>query len=148
MQLCSLGSLPAQYRVTLRPMATVDARDFVCRNGILVVVAPGEHDEGGEGADRAYGDHPPDVPDQGKTHDGGEKRADEAGRRVARDLNRSILWLFLGPSLLGRPFFELPKGVLAGYLGQEREIEGRRRRRGGPFERAAIPGVTSFVTQL
>src|SRR6202158_1054363 len=108
MQSCSLGSLPAQYRLTLRPIAAVDARDFVCRNGVLVMVAPGEHDEGGEGADRAYGDHPPDVPDQGKTHDGGEKRADEAGGRVARDLDIPIFRFFLGPRTPRRPFFALP----------------------------------------
>jgi hypothetical protein len=102
----------------------VDARDFRCRNHILILVAPREHDDG-EGADRAYGDHPPDVSDQGKTHDGGEERADEAGRRIARDLDISMLRLFVGPSLLARSFFELPKGVFARYLGQESNIERR-----------------------
>src|ERR1700720_4063054 len=128
MQLRSLGSLPAQYRVTLRPMATVDARGFGCRNGVFVVVAPGEHDEGGEGADRAYGDHPPDVPDQGKTHDGGEERADEAGRRIARDFNVPILRRLVGSALFVGAAFEPPEGIFAQYLGQESKIERRRRR--------------------
>src|SRR5260370_22507992 len=100
MQSCSFGSLPAQYRVTLRPIATVDACDFVCRKGILVVVAPREHDEGGEGAERARGDHPPDMPDQREAHDGGEERADEAGRRIARDPDIPILPHFGRPAML------------------------------------------------
>src|SRR5260370_34984802 len=131
MQSCSFGSLPAQYRVTLRAIATVDACDFVCRKGILVVVAPGEHDEGGEGADRARGDHPPDMPDQREAHDGGEERADEAGRRIARDLDIPILRHFVGPAMLSGVVLALPISVSAGYLGQHGEIEGRRRRRGG-----------------
>jgi len=110
---------PAQYRVTQRPYG--DGRcgaTSCCRNGVFVVVAPGEHDEGGEGADRAYGDHPPDVPDQGKTHDGGEKTRRRSRSASLRGISIARYSGFSSePNLLGRPFFELPKGVLAGYLG-------------------------------
>src|SRR3984893_11454705 len=118
MQLCSFGSLPAEYRLTLRLKAAVEPRDFVRRNGALVVVAPGEHDKSGERADRAGGDHPPDMPDQREAHDGGEERADEAGRRIARDLDIAILRRFVGPAMLSGVVLELPIGVSAGYLGQ------------------------------
>src|SRR6202790_532289 len=47
----------------------------------------------------------------------------------------SILRLFVRAVLSRRTVLERPIGILTGYLRQHREIEGRRGRRGGPFER-------------
>ena len=66
------------------PIGAVDARDLGGGNAILGAVSPGEHDEGREGADEADGNQPPDMPDQREAHEGGEERADEARRAVAR----------------------------------------------------------------
>src|ERR1700704_5475733 len=127
--------------MTLRPMTAVDPCNFLCRNDILIMVTPGEYHEGGEGTDRACSNHPPDVPDQRKTHHGGEEGADEAGRRIARDLDIPIPWRFVGRALLVRAVLEFPPGVFAGHFRQKSKIEGRRRRRGGPFQRTAVPRV-------
>src|ERR1700704_3144648 len=104
-------------------MAAVNTLDLPCRNNILIMVTPGENNEDGEGADRACDDHPPDMPDQRKAHHGGKERTDEAGRRIARDLNIPILRCFVGPALPGRTLLDLPVGVFAGYLRQECKIE-------------------------
>ena len=67
----------------LRQIGAVDACDFRRGDEIFVMVAPREHHECGDRADKSRGDHPPDVPDQGKAHHGGEERAHKSGRRIA-----------------------------------------------------------------
>ncbi len=64
--------------------------DFAGRDFVLVVVAPGEHDEGRESAGDADRRHPPDVPDQREAGDDGEEGDDEAGRTVDRHLDRFV----------------------------------------------------------
>ena len=41
-----------------------------------------------------------------------------------------------------------PIGVSAGDTGQDCKVPGRRRRRRGPFERAAVPGISGHVAEL
>ena len=100
-------------------MAAVEARDFFGRNDVLVLVAPGEYDEGGVGADRTCGQQPPDMPDQGETHEGREERADEAGRRIAWNLDRLIFRLVVWPCLFSRDEWDL-RPVLRGGEDDER----------------------------
>ena len=58
----------------------IDPGDIVSGNDVLVMVAPGEHDECRESAETPEDNHPPDVPDQGKSHDSREERADKSCR--------------------------------------------------------------------
>ena len=44
--------------------------------------------------------------------------------------------------------FLVPIGVLALHIGQDSEVENRRRRSGGPFQRAAVPGIAGAVAQF
>ena len=131
------------------PVGAVDARDLFGRNLVFGAVAPGEDDEGRESADEADDDEPPDVPDHAEPREGGEERADEAGRRCSaasrsacRPARRRTL-----PSL-ARALLHAPIVVDALDLRQHGEIEGRRRRGRRPFERAARPGIAGRVAQL
>ena len=63
-------------RVSVGP---VDPRDVIGRNDVLILVPPGENHECRERANEAHHDHPPDMPDQRESHEGGEERANETG---------------------------------------------------------------------
>src|ERR1700704_2535650 len=81
-QPCSFGGLPAQQRVTLRPMTASDPSDFLCRNDILIMVTPGEYHEGGEGTDRACGNHPQMGQVSAKTQILAKKAETKPGRQL------------------------------------------------------------------
>ena len=142
---CTCG----ERRAARAAVGAVDARDLVGRNDVLVAVAPGEHDEGREGADerRAPTIHqmcqisakPMMVAKNAQTKPVGLLRGISivlvvAARRRAALLERALL--------------DAPVGVLALDVGQHGEVEGRRRRRRRPFQRAAVPGIAGHVAQL
>ena len=76
------GSRPATRSSRASRLTRVDPGDLVGRHLVFVMVAPGEDDEGGEGAGDADRSQPPDVPDQREAGDDGEEGDDEAGRAV------------------------------------------------------------------
>jgi len=66
----------------------VDACDLRSGDEIFVMIAPREHHEGRDRAREARNHHPPDVPDQGKAGDDGEKY-DEANA-IMREAEEKI----------------------------------------------------------
>ena len=129
-----------------RAVGAVDPRDFLGRDLVLGDIAPGKHDEGRVGADEAEHHQPPDVPDQGEAGDDRKERGDEAGRAVARHLDRLVAAARPAGAVLSRACCFMPQyGSSLLDVRQHREVEGRRRRGGRPFQRAPVPGIAGRV---
>src|SRR5436190_24185504 len=113
----------AGERAALCHVGAVYPRDLRGRDDVFVMVAPGEHHECRECADKAQGDHPPDVPDQGEAHYGSEERANESGRRIARHFDGLVMRFVLLEALLFGARLNGPVRLLSVHIGQEGEIE-------------------------
>jgi len=138
---------PGERRAAGAPVGSIDARDCVCRNDVLVDVPPGKDDERRVGAQSGQADHPPDVPDQRETHNSREERAHEAGWAVPWHLDLRIGGFFAEPRLLEGPLLHAPVGVFALDIREHGEVEGWRRGRCRPFEGAPVPGIAGLVTK-
>src|SRR6202047_3503298 len=142
------GPASGERRPARASIGSIDARDRFRWNDVLVNVAPGKDDEGCVGTQCCDAQHPPDVPDHSETHDGREEGADEAGWTVPWHFNISIHGLPAEPCLLKYPLLHSPVGFLALDVGEHREVEGRRRGGGRPFEGASIPRIADLVAKL
>src|SRR3984893_17386841 len=137
-----------ERRTACASVGSIYARDGFRWNDVLVNVAPGKDDEGCVGTQCCDAHHPPDVPDQSETHDGREEGADEAGWTVPWHFNICIHGLLTEPRLLKCALLHSPVGFLALDVGEHREVEGRRRGGGRPFEGASIPRIADLVAKF
>src|SRR3977135_341375 len=94
-------------------IGAIDACDNLDRDDILDPIAPGEDNEGRVRAQCGHGHHPPDVPDQRESHEGGEEGADETGWTIPWHLDCRIAGLVTELRLPARALLNGPIGLRA-----------------------------------
>src|SRR5437763_4688076 len=130
------------------PAGPIDARNRFSWNDVVVAVPPSKDHESRVGAQSRQCHHPPDVPDQRKSHEGGEERTDEAGRAVPRHLDIEIAGgLRADVCFLALALLDVPIGPLALDARRHGEVEGGRWGGRRPFERAPVPGIAGPVAK-
>nr|GFD26221.1 hypothetical protein [Tanacetum cinerariifolium] len=110
----------------------------------IAVVVEGVADRDDEQRDEAEDGEPPHVPDHRHADHHRQAGEDHAGAGVARHVDGAIAVQRAGVAAL----LHVVPGVQVVDDGREREVIGRRRRRGRPFQRAPAPGIAGEVAEL
>ncbi|KAG1453743.1 hypothetical protein G6F57_015660 [Rhizopus arrhizus] len=117
------------------------AHDLVGRHVVVTLVVEGMDDGHQDQRHERQHRQRPHVPDQRKAHHHADRRQHDAGPGVLRHVD--------GDEALLRPLvavlLHLPPGIQVMHARREGEVVVGRGRRRGPFQRAAVPGISRVV---